>query len=179
MVRTATPTPKRCRTSACTAARLQSAKSRPNVRHLLPDQGLDLRLLLCRQQTAVSWRRPTPLAFQPRRATLRKALADIKDPGRGQPDLGRDRRIGLPCLAQPNHLPPSLLLRLRRQAPHVYVLHGSSYLGTAGRLLKKTGAGSIMTIASKPAGSSRPLQHPLHLHRRPRPAACSGNAPAI
>src|SRR3954470_2270855 len=114
------------------------------IRHLLPDQGLDLRLLLCRQQTAVSWRRPTPLAFQPRRATLRKALADIKDPGRGQPDLGRDRRIGLPRLTQPNHLPPSLLLRLRRQAPHVYVLHCASYLGTAGRFLKNTGAGSIM-----------------------------------
>src|SRR3954467_6701220 len=113
------------------------------IRHLLADQDLDLRLLLCRQQTAVSWRRPTPLAFQPRRATLRKALANVKDPGRGQPNLGRDRRIGLPRLAQPNHLPPSLLLRLRRQAPHVYVLHCSGYLGTAGKYLKNTGAGSI------------------------------------
>src|SRR3954469_2826636 len=155
MVRTATPTPKRCRTSACTAARLQSAKSRPNVRHLLPDQGLDLRLLLCRQQTAVSWRRPTPLAFQPRRATLRKALANVKDPGRGQPNLGRDRRIGLPRLAQPNHLPPSLLLRLRRQAPHVYVLHCSGYLGTAGKYLKNTGAGSIIWEKAAAAASSR------------------------
>src|SRR3954454_12327795 len=125
--------------------------------HLLPDQGLDLRLLLCRQQAAVSWRRPAPLAFQPRRATLRKALADIKDPGRGQPDLGRDRRIGLPRLAQPNHLPPSLLLRLRRQAPHVYVLHCSGYLGTAGRFLKNTGAGSIAPCRTscRPAGSGR------------------------
>ena len=43
--------------------------------------------------------------------------------------------------AQPDHLPPSLLLRLRRQAPHVYVLHCSGYLGTAGEYLKNTGAG--------------------------------------
>src|SRR3954465_14218732 len=123
------------------------------IRHLLPDQGLDLRLLLCRQQTAVSWRRPTRLALQPRRATLRKALANVKDPGRGQPDLGRDRRIGLPRLAQPNHLPPSLLLRLRRQAPHVYVLHCSGYLGTAGKYLKNTGAGSITNVESPDVGS--------------------------
>ena len=34
-------------------------------------------------------------------------------------------------------------LRFRRQAPHVYVLHCSDYLGAAGTFLKNTGAGSL------------------------------------
>ncbi|WP_456306852.1 hypothetical protein, partial [Paracraurococcus lichenis] len=87
--------------------------------------------------------RPARLALQPRRAVLGEALADAENPGLGQPDLGCDRGLGLPCLTQPDHLSPALLLRLWRQAPHVHVLHDVSYLGTTDQTVKNAAAGSI------------------------------------
>ncbi len=87
--------------------------------------------------------RPTRLALQSRRAALGEALTDVEHPGLGQPKLGGDCCIGLPCLTQPDHLPPALLLRLRRQAPHVQVFHDVSYLGTAATTFKNAAAGSI------------------------------------
>ena len=48
--------------------------------------------------------------------------------GPRQPDLRRDRVVGQPGLAQPDHLPPPLFLSGGRQLAHVDVLH-AAHLG--------------------------------------------------
>ena len=49
--------------------------------------------------------------------------ADVDYPGSAQPDLLGDLSIGQAALAEPDHLPPALLLGCGRQLAHVYVPH--------------------------------------------------------
>jgi hypothetical protein len=61
--------------------------------------------------------------LQSRQAVLGKALADVEHSRLGQPRLRGDRRVGQAALAQPDHLPPTLLLCCRRQFAHVDMIH--------------------------------------------------------
>jgi hypothetical protein len=57
--------------------------------------------------------------------------------GLGQPRLRGDRRVGQAAFAQPNHLPPTLLLCGRRQLAHVDMIHPIK-LGQETALFKTT-----------------------------------------
>jgi hypothetical protein len=71
-----------------------------------------------------------------------KAPADVKYPRLGQSRQRRDRFLGQTALAQPDHLPPTLLLCGRRQLAHIHMLH-SLKLGWATAIFKISQAGSI------------------------------------
>ena len=64
-----------------------------------------------------------------------------------QPDLGADLLVGQAALTQADHLAPTLLLRRRRQTPHVYMNHTSN-MGTYPPRSKTAPAGSIMAQQS-------------------------------
>jgi hypothetical protein len=87
------------------------------------DQLLRLGLLGRIQQALFVGPAATRLADQPFRALGCKALADVDHPGPAQPDLLGDLSTGQAALAEPDHLPPALLLGCRRQLAHVHVPH--------------------------------------------------------
>src|SRR3712207_6503868 len=130
MVRTASRTPQRCQISSRTAARLHSANDKSN------SSGVWRRIRSrASASCAASRNRPCPFeamprtgpartALQPGRTPLSVALADVEYPGRAQADLRRDRTIGQPGLAQPDHLPPAFL----RSEEHTSELQSRQYL---------------------------------------------------
>jgi hypothetical protein len=92
------------------------------------DQVPDLRLLRRVEAAPRARRGPARAAPQPRRTPLGEAPADVEHPGPRQPDLRRDRVVGLPGLPQPDHLSPTLFLGGGRQLAHVDVPH-ADHLG--------------------------------------------------
>src|SRR3954467_9590976 len=117
------------------------------IRRAAADQPADGRLLGCGEEPPGAGRRATLAGLQPQLPAFPEPLADVEHPVAGQPDLQANRLIGQPTLAQADHLPPTLLLRLRRQAPHVPMFHHQE-IGTPQPLSKTARTGSIVLNAT-------------------------------
>jgi hypothetical protein len=95
------------------------------VRGVATYQVLDLGLLRRIKQPLLIRLAPARLTDQPFRPLGREALTDIEHPGPAQAHLPGDGGVGHAGLAEPDDLPPALLLRRRGQLAHVHVPHAA------------------------------------------------------
>ena len=89
------------------------------------DQGTDRRLLVGIEEAAIPGLGPARAGLQAGHPAFGDALADIEDPGPGQPNLRGNGIVSETGLAQADDLPPTFLLGRGRQLAHGHMVHAA------------------------------------------------------